>query len=189
MRGFLARLGASVFLLLAAAGCTGVDNGMGVDQGADGSQAQFPDLGGDSTEQPATATAMTAANPASVSAEGARVKFAPVVGAPVDRVTPFSQRLKAAAATNAVTLVKSDATEPAHMLKGYFSAFTDSGKTIVVHVFDVIGTDGRRIHRFSGQETVEGQAADPWQIVPDSTMTAIADKVLADYAAWKAQGA
>ena len=190
MTGILARLAGLTCLLLIVAACTGTDSSLGVGQ-KDASDdaaasAQFPVLPGDTaatTSQTAAASATSLA-----AAEIGRVHFAPIVGAPVEKVSVLSRRLGPSASAKGVRLVNSDNPERTHEIKGYFSAFSENGTTTVVHVWDVLTPTGQRAHRIQGQEQVSGANADPWQIVPAATMEAIADKVIAEYAAWRASG-
>ncbi|MEN0002035.1 MAG: hypothetical protein AAF940_14230, partial [Pseudomonadota bacterium] len=69
---------------------------------------------------------------------------------------------------------------------GYFSAISSGNQTTVTHVWDVFSPAGERVHRIQAQETVPGNASDPWSIVPSATMEQIATKVLDQYAAWRA---
>jgi hypothetical protein len=192
MTGILARLAGLTCLLLIVVACTGTDSSLGVGQ-KDGSgdaaaSAQFPVLPGDT----AATTSQTAAASASATnlaaPEIGRVHFAPIVGAPVEKVSALSRQLGPSASAKGVRLVNSDNPERTHEIKGYFSAFSENGSTTVVHVWDVLTPTGQRAHRIQGQEQVSGANDDPWQIVPAATMEAIADKVIAEYAAWRASG-
>lgn len=211
MSGVLARGCAAIAILLGLAACTSVDSSMGMEPGnaaatATTTTAETPsgDTGlPEDTETPSetTAPAPAAPTPPAEAAEIriqpddgktaeageviARIAFAPVVGAPVDKVTALSARLGPAARGNNIAIVAADAPELTHKIKGYLSAFSDSGKTFVVHVWDVIGDDGERVHRVQGQQSVEGASSDPWESVPDAAMEAIADEFMADYAAWQ----
>ena len=72
-----------------------------------------------------------------------------------------------------------------HVLKGYLSAYADGGKVTVVYVWDVLDNSGARLHRIQGQETVSGNAADPWAAVPARTMEGIASKTIRQYLDWR----
>ncbi|MEO0544041.1 MAG: hypothetical protein AAFY99_09525 [Pseudomonadota bacterium] len=114
-----------------------------------------------------------------------QVYFAPIVGAPVDKVTALSQRLSARSAQQGIQLIAARGPTTTHEIRGYFSAISTSNGTIVTHVWDVFTPAGVRVHRIQGQETVSGNASDTWSVVPATTMQTIADKVLSNYNAWR----
>lgn len=188
MTGRLVRLAgiASLFALVSA--CTGSDKVLDLDSPPDNdkaaAQARFPDI---ASEQAPGAVATS--NAPTSAPEIARVYFAPVVGVSIDKVDPLSKRLAPAGSANGIRLVPADAGGYTHEIKGYFSAFSENGTTTVIHVWDVITPSGQRVHRIQGQEKVPGASPDPWASVSPATMEAIADKVIAAYAAWLKSGA
>lgn len=122
----------------------------------------------------------------SATAQGAEtIRFLPIIGAPVGAVTPLSKRLGAEARSSGLTIRSASDNSARHILKGYFSAVNDSGKTTVVYVWDVLDGSGARLHRIQGQETVSGTAADPWAAVPAGTMEGIAEKTIRQYLDWR----
>ena len=189
MTGFLARLAAMACLLILVTACTGSEKVLDLESGQDQDQAaasaQFPSI----PSEAAPPGAVTAPSATTAVPEIARVHFAPIVGAPVDKVEALSKRLVAAGSAQGVRLVSEDAPDYTHEIKGYFSAFSENGSTTVIHVWDVITPSGQRVHRIQGQETVPGVTPDPWASVTPATMEAIADKVIAAYAAWLKSGA
>jgi hypothetical protein len=189
MTGTLPRLAGLACLLVLTAACTGPDKVLDLDEPQDpekaAAQARFPDL-----DNPQSAPgAVAALNRPTAAPEIARVHFAPVVGVSIDKAEPLSKRLGPVGSANGVRLVPADAGEVTHEIKGYFSAFSENGTTTVVHVWDVITPSGQRVHRIQGQETVQGATPDPWASVTPATMEAIADNVIAAYAAWLKSGA
>jgi len=122
------------------------------------------------------------------SASGA-IRFLPIIGAPVQAVTPLSRQLGAQARAGGLTIRPSSDTATDHILKGYFSAFGDSGTVTVVYVWDILDNEGARLHRMQGQEQIGSTAKDPWAAVPAATMEAIAAKTIRDYLAWKGERA
>lgn len=114
------------------------------------------------------------------------VRFLPIIGAPVDAVTPLSRRLGAEARAGGLTIKSASDSSSRFILKGYFSAMNDSGKTTVVYVWDVLDGQGVRLHRIQGQESVPATAADPWAAVPAGTMESIARKTIRQYLDWRA---
>ena len=138
--------------------------------------------------QVAPPTQNQVAPPAQSTAAGAvRMRFAPMIGAPVGNVTPLSRRLSERGKEQAITLVASSDLTATHVLKGYFSILQEGTGNTVIYVFDVLDPSGNRLHRIQGQETVAGVAgADPWASVPPATMETIADKTMADFKQWLA---
>lgn len=113
------------------------------------------------------------------------IRFLPIIGAPVQAVTPLSRQLGAQARAAGLTIRPSSDTSTQHILKGYFSAFADGGKVTIVYVWDILDGSGARLHRMQGQESVAGRGNDPWAAVPASTMEAIAAKTIQDYMSWR----
>lgn len=113
------------------------------------------------------------------------VAFAPVVGASPDMVGAMTDRLGRQATARGIALA-TGAVQPAHTLRGYFSAFTDKGHTTVVYVWDVFDARGNRVHRIQGQEIVAGGRGQGWSNVTPTAMDRIADRTVADLAGWLA---
>ncbi|WP_426227251.1 hypothetical protein [Pararhizobium sp. DWP3-4] len=113
------------------------------------------------------------------------IRFLPIIGAPVEVVTPLSKQLGAEARSHGLTIKAASDTSSQHILKGYFSALNDGGKTTVVYVWDVLDGTGNRLHRIQGQDTVNATAANLWSVVPPQTMQAIATKTINEYLSWR----
>lgn len=114
-----------------------------------------------------------------------RMEFAPLVGTTVAAATPLSLRLSQQAPQRGIEIVPSAAAPGDYLVKGYLSAIADGSETIVIFVWDVVDRAGTRLHRIQGQERISAKAgADPWQSVPDATMERIADRTVAEIAAW-----
>ncbi|MEQ8403368.1 MAG: hypothetical protein RIB53_15110 [Roseitalea porphyridii] len=144
---------------------------------------------GEPVVEPNVAAGATAATPQAFAANAPRVHFAPVVGAPVEKVSALSQRLSTAAPQSNIRLEPSASGGAEHEIRGYFSALSENGSTTVIHVWDVFTPSGQRVHRIQGQERVPGASGDPWAAVPASVMQTIADRMLADYLAWRGRAA
>ena len=112
------------------------------------------------------------------------IRFLPIIGAPVQAVTPLSKELGASARANGLTIKGSSDQTAEHVLKGYLSAFADGKKVTVVYVWDVLDNSGSRLHRIQGQETVPGKAADAWSAVPPELMQQIGNATIAEYMKW-----
>ncbi|WP_313616547.1 hypothetical protein [Agrobacterium sp.] len=113
------------------------------------------------------------------------IRFLPIIGAPVQAVTPLSRQLGAEARAQGLTIRSSTDTSSDHILKGYFSAFPDSGKVTIVFVWDVLDNSGARLHRLQGQESMPGKGSDPWAAVTPAAMEKIANRTLNEYMAWR----
>ncbi|MBW8322953.1 MAG: hypothetical protein K0M49_09455 [Arenimonas sp.] len=113
------------------------------------------------------------------------IRFLPIIGAPVQSVTPLSRQLGAEARGNGLTIKSAGDPASEHILKGYFSAFGDGGTVTVVYVWDVLDSGGNRLHRIQGEEKVPSAATDPWAGVPASLMQQIGTKTIAQYSAWR----
>lgn len=115
-----------------------------------------------------------------------RVQFAPIIGATAEATPALSNRLQARARQRGIAIV--ERTDSASLiLKGYFSAIADGGKTTVVYVWDVLDPSGTRLHRIQGQEAAPGGSGDGWSSVTDATMEAVADATMRDLSAWLEQ--
>jgi hypothetical protein len=117
-------------------------------------------------------------------ARTAKLRFAPIVGAPITAATPLSQRLSALAKAKGIVLGTAADTDNTHIMKGYFSALPDGNQTTIIYVWDVLDPAGTRLHRIQGQEIVPGNGTDPWSTVPPKVMESIADKAIDGYLKW-----
>lgn len=113
------------------------------------------------------------------------IRFLPIIGAPVQAVTPLSKELGASARGSGLTIKASGDQTAEHVLKGYLSAFADGGKVTVVYVWDVLDNSGARLHRIQGQSSVEAQGSDTWSSVPPETMQEIGANTIAEYIKWR----
>ncbi|MCZ7886116.1 MULTISPECIES: hypothetical protein [Agrobacterium] len=132
--------------------------------------------------QPAPAQQTALLAPAT---SGNSIRFLPIIGAPVQAVTPLSRQLGAEARAKGLTIRASNDNSAENILKGYFSAFADGGKVNIVYVWDILDANGVRLHRLQGQESVVAKGSDPWAAVTDRVMQDIAAKTLGEYTSWK----
>ncbi|SCX84151.1 hypothetical protein [Rhizobium sp. NFACC06-2] len=139
------------------------------------------------TQPPAAAQPAPAQQTASLAPASSAnsIRFLPIIGAPVQAVTPLSRQLGAEARAKGLTIRASNDNSAENILKGYFSAFADGAKVNVVYVWDILDANGVRLHRLQGQETVAAKGGDPWAAVTDRVMQDIAAKTLNDYSSWK----
>lgn len=138
--------------------------------------------------QPAgtTATTAPATPPRSAGLKPGKLHIAPIVGAPVNVVTPLTHRINDDAKAKGIELAGNNDTGAAYVMKGYFSVLSEDNQTTVLYVWDVLDASGNRLHRIQGQEKVPGAAADSWSVVPASAMQAIADRTMQEYSTWLA---
>ena len=157
--GGLVRLATVMALVLALAACS----------------AERPRLG-----PPVVApTRLGPLGPAPVRGPDARFAFATVTSVPSAFVFALEDSLEEAAATRGVTLVAEDDPTATYRVNGYLSAVGDVNGILMVYVWDVFDADGRRVHRFSGQQPAPGAGADPWTGV-DAEMIDIAARETID---------
>lgn len=113
------------------------------------------------------------------------IRFLPIIGAPVQAVTPLSRQLGTQARAAGLVIRASGDVTADHILKGYFSAFDNGSSVTVVYVWDILDNGGNRMHRLQGQVQVSATAKDPWAAVPPSTMENVATRTINEYVAWK----
>ena len=114
----------------------------------------------------------------------AKVQFAPVIGTSPGSVNPLASRLMARAAQRGIAVSQTGDATTTHVIKGYFSAFTEQRETTVIYVWDVLDPAGHRLHRIQGQQKVAAAQGEGWNSVTPQTMEAIADRTIDDLATW-----
>jgi len=114
-----------------------------------------------------------------------RIRFTPVIGAPVNAVTPLSRQLAVEARNRGLAILSASDPGGEHVLKGYFSADNFGGQATVFYVWDVLDPAGNRLHRIQGQEATAGGSGDPWASISAEVMERIATNSIANYAAWR----
>ena len=90
----------------------------------------------------------------------------------------------ARAGARGISLVGAGDTSATHVMKGYFSAISEGGRTTVIYVWDVTDAAGTRVHRIQGQERAASGGGEGWDGVQPATMEAIADETVERLAAW-----
>lgn len=136
---------------------------------------------------PAAVTSTTApAAQRSAALKPGKLHIAPIVGAPLNVLTPLTHRMNDDAKAKGITLAGRNDPSAAYVMKGYFSVLSEDNETTVLYVWDVLDASGNRLHRIQGQEKVPGAAADSWSIVPASAMQSIADRTMQEYSTWLA---
>ncbi len=148
-------------------------------------QSLAPPSAAEQQQQSTQTAALDPSVSSSTSVRGNTVRFLPIIGAPVQAVTPLSRQLGAEARAHGLAIKSSNDTSSDYILKGYLSAFSDEGKVTVVYVWDVLDNAGARLHRIQGQESVPTAATDPWAGVPASVMQQIASKTITEFTSWR----
>lgn len=164
--------------LLAAAGCTSTGSALNVQTPSSGNAM--------AATGPTTTTSAAAPSPAELAAIAPKthIQFAPIIGATTEAVGPLSQRLAADAKADGISIVPANTQGATHILKGYFSAFTEGQKTTVVYVWDVLDPSGNRLHRIEGQEVTASDKGAGWASVSPALMQKIADDTMKQFTAW-----
>ncbi|NLS19590.1 hypothetical protein HGP16_23925 [Rhizobium sp. P40RR-XXII] len=116
---------------------------------------------------------------------GNSIRFLPIIGAPVEAVTPLSRQLGADARSLGLTIKSSSDSSAAYILKGYLSAFEDGPQISVTYVWDVLDSNGNRVHRIQGSESAPLKRGDPWSAVPPTVMQKIATKTMSEFNSWR----
>lgn len=123
--------------------------------------------------------------PAASAVGGNSIRFLPIIGAPVQAVTPLSRQLGADARSLGLTIKGSSDASASYILKGYLSAFEDGPQISVTYVWDVLDNAGNRVHRIQGAESAPLKRGDPWTAVPPAVMQKIATKTMSEFNSWR----
>lgn len=115
------------------------------------------------------------------------IRFLPIIGAPVEAVTPLSRQLGDSARAGGLTIRSSTDTTAAHILKGYLSAFQSGSNVTVVYVWDVLDPAGSRLNRIQGQLSTPSRGGDAWASVPAELMQTIGQNTINSYLEWRNQ--
>lgn len=110
--------------------------------------------------------------------------FDPFAGAPGNTVDELSRKIGAQARAEGLTVVRRVGAPATYRVKGHLSAVGDNTSSTIIYVFDVYDASGRRLHRFSGQETGAATSADPWAGVDAQSLELIARRTVLSIKAW-----
>jgi hypothetical protein len=145
-------------------------------------QAPLDGSGSAGPTQPAS-TASTPSPTAPVPA-GTRIRFAPIVGPSVAAATSLSERLSLRARERGIGMSGAADQAESYLLRGYFTPLVEGRETTVIFVWDVYDPAGNRVHRISGQEKAPAASGTGWDAVPATTMQAVGDRTIEQFAAW-----
>lgn len=135
------------------------------------------------SEQPQPDQQQASLSPAATG--GNSIRFLPIIGAPVEAVTPLSRQLGTEARSLGLTIKGSSDSSASYILKGYLSAFEDGPQISVTYVWDVLDNSGARVHRIQGAESAPLKRGDPWTAVPPAVMQKIATKTMSEFNSWR----
>jgi hypothetical protein len=112
------------------------------------------------------------------------VAFLPVTGAPQSKVTELAASMRAAARDQQVPVVVSADDGAQYQVKGYFSALSDGGGSLLVYVWDILDRNGTRVHRISGEERGGSTRGDPWSAISEEMIDRLARSTMSDLRNW-----
>ncbi|WP_321339006.1 hypothetical protein [Breoghania sp.] len=139
-----------------------------------------PGLVGDSGGSSDTPAPLAATVPASQ----ATFAFEPFNGVPGNTADSLSNRLGNEAKRQGLTLVRRVGAPATYRVKGHLSAAGDDSSSTVIYVFDVYDANGRRVHRFSGQETASATSGDPWTGISGAALDLLAERTILALKSW-----
>jgi hypothetical protein len=116
-----------------------------------------------------------------VSPSGATVAVASFSGAPEEVSDRFAPAFADAAQRGEINVVDPD--EANYLVRGYLNAHPEGDGTAVAFVLDIFDSNKHRTQRVEDEVLLKGQAADPWSLVDDSVLAAVAAKSADDLAA------
>jgi hypothetical protein len=122
--------------------------------------------------------------PAPIKGGEAKFAFTQVSGAPASHVLGFTRAINSEAAARHLNVVPDGDPSATYLVRGYLSAIGDGRGTLLVYVWDVTDTNGKRLHRVTGQETAGGSASDPLSGVDEEAVQSAAKRTIDDLAAW-----
>jgi hypothetical protein len=122
--------------------------------------------------------------PAPIKGAEAKFAFIQINGAPAPHRMAFEKAIEKEAGVRKLNVVQANDPAATYVVKGYLSAIGDSGGTLLVYVWDVTDTSGKRLHRVSGQEPGSGSSSDPWSGITDDAVTTAASRTIDDLVSW-----
>lgn len=116
-----------------------------------------------------------------ISPAGATVAVVSFAGVPDALRDRFSQAFDAAAKTQDIVMAAPKGAD--YLVRGYLNAVPEEEGTAVTYVLDVFDAKKHRTQRVSDEIFVQTKTADPWSVVDDRILTALAAKSAAGLAA------
>ncbi len=113
-----------------------------------------------------------------------KIAVAPIVGPPEKIQKDLKQALVTAGSDRNLTLLPEGSSEAEYTLRGYVLVAPDRRNSKVSYIWDVNDTDGKRVARVTGEETVaRGSGGNPWRGVDPVAIRSIASKSTSQLAA------
>lgn len=116
-----------------------------------------------------------------VSPSGASVALASFTGGPEGIRDRFTNAFDAAA--KGQNIIMADPAAADYLVRGYLNAVPESDGTAVTYVLDIFDSDKHRTQRVEDKVDVKAKAADPWSIIDDRILAAVAAKSAVELAA------
>lgn len=116
-----------------------------------------------------------------VSPAGATVALASFSGAPQEVTDRFTPIFADAAKRSQINFTDPDRAN--YFVRGYLSTHPEGAATAVAFVLDIFDSKKERVQRVEDEILIKGQAADPWSLVDDQALAAVAAKSSDDLAA------
>ena len=123
-------------------------------------------------------------HPASPAADGARLLILPFVGIPTTTGDEIYREIRGRAEKNGLKLALRLDEPASYRVLGSFSAVTTGSGTTIVFRIDIHDPDGRRVHRYIGQEIGPTAVGDPWSGVDKKTIRHLAGRISEQLRAW-----
>lgn len=133
---------------------------------------------------PIDAPTQTAALDSSATSPSPGITFLPVLGPPQSAVSQLSSAVKRAAGDNAITIVPNGQRGATYQVKGYFSALDDGTGTRFIYIWDVLDSNGKNIHRISGEERSSSRGADPWSAINSNMINNVVQRTMQNLRGW-----
>jgi hypothetical protein len=115
-----------------------------------------------------------------VSPAGAGVAFTGFAGAPQSLTDQFRAYLGREAQGREINVAAADKAN--YLVRGYLNAYPEGAGTAVAFVFDVFDAKRQRAQRIEDQVEIQATAADPWSLVDQTVLAAVAAKSAEDLA-------
>jgi hypothetical protein len=116
-----------------------------------------------------------------VSPSGVTVALASFAGGPEGMRDRFSRAFGNAAKAQDIVMATPDAAD--YLVRGYLNAVLEEDGTALTYVLDIFDAKKRRTQRVEDHILLKAKAADPWSVVDDSALSAVAAKSAAALAA------
>ena len=111
------------------------------------------------------------------------ITLAPIIGPPAKVSKELSSQISTAAKAQNIPVVSGSAA--VYTVRGYLTTSPDGKNHKLAYIWDVTEKSGKRVHRVLGEQIIPGKpGANPWSLVDQKTLKAIATKTVADLGSW-----